>query len=100
VIADVLLGLVLIGLVVGVILLRRHLGTEEFRRGDLRRASLGLLMAIGPFFGVHPKPPEPEPAAVLTPKGEDDHDPLDAMGVELHDKRDAPAEPADEGDTR
>jgi hypothetical protein len=88
VITDVVLAVVLIALVVGLVLLRRHLGTEEFRRGDLRRASLGLLMAIGPFFGVHPKPPEPEPTAVLTPKGDDDDDPLDAMGVELHDKRD------------
>ena len=87
-ITDVTLGIVLIGLVVGLILLRRYLGTEQFRHGDLRRASLGLLMAIGPFFGVHPKPPEPEPTSVSTPKGDSDDDPLDAMGVELHDERD------------
>jgi hypothetical protein len=88
VITDVVLGVVLVALVVGLVMLRRYVGTEEFRRGDLRRASLGLLMAIGPFFGVHPKPPEPEPTSVLTAKGDDDDDPLDEMGVELHDQRD------------
>jgi hypothetical protein len=103
VITDVALGAVLIGLLVGLLLLRRYLGTESFRRSDLRRASFGLLMAIGPFFGVHPKPPEPEPPAVLTPKGEDGDDPLDAMGVELHDQRDTHDkhdERDDGGDTR
>jgi hypothetical protein len=95
VVADVVLAAVVVALLVGLVLLRRYLGTEAFRRGDLRRASLGLLMAIGPFFGVHPKPPEPEPSAVLTPKGDDEGNPdLEAMGVELHDERD-PKPPPD-----
>jgi hypothetical protein len=53
----------------------RYSRTEAFRRGDLRRATLSLLMTIGPFFGVHPERPEPEPTHVSTPKGDGD-DPL------------------------
>ncbi len=53
----------------------RYSRTDAFRTGDLRRASLGFLMIIGPFFGVHPKRPEPEPATISTPK-DDGEDPL------------------------
>jgi hypothetical protein len=66
---------VLVALLVGFGLFYRYSRTEAFRRGDLRRASFNLLLVIGPFFGVHPKPPEPEPTSVSTPKGDSD-DPL------------------------
>jgi hypothetical protein len=82
------LGGVLLALLVGFGLFYRYSRTEAFRHGDLRKATFGFLMIIGPFFGVHPKPPEPEPPAVLTPRGDTGEDPLHAMGVELHDERD------------
>jgi hypothetical protein len=72
---DLILGLVLLALVVGVLWLRRYVRTDAFRHSDLRRATFELLVVIGPFFGVRLKPPEPEPSAVLTPKGDDD-DPM------------------------
>jgi hypothetical protein len=71
---DIVLGAVLLALVAGVLWLRRYVRTDDFRRSDLRRATFELLVVIGPFFGVRVKPPEPEPTAVATPKG-DDEDP-------------------------
>jgi hypothetical protein len=53
----------------------RYSRTDAFRRGDLRKASFELLLMIGPFFGVHPKRPEPEPTTISTPKDDRD-DPL------------------------
>ena len=69
----------------------RYSRTDAFRHGDLRRASLGFLMIIGPFFGVHPRRPEPEPATISTPR-DDAEDPLNALGVRL------PEEPGSDGD--
>jgi len=68
---------VLVALIAGVVWFRRYSRTEAFRHGDLRRATFEFLVIIGPFFGVRVKPPEPEPPAVLTPKGDQD-DPLAA----------------------
>jgi len=73
----VVLSAVLVILVAGLAWFYRYSRTEAFRRGDLRRASFEFLVIIGPFFGVRVKPPDPEPAAVLTPKGDTD-DPLAA----------------------
>jgi len=70
-----ILSAVLLALVGLVLWFRRYARTEAFRRGELRRATFEFLVIIGPFFGVRVKPPEPEPPAVLTPKG-DTHDPL------------------------
>jgi hypothetical protein len=69
---DIVLGAVLLALVVFVLWLRRYVRTDAFRHSDVRRATFELLVVIGPFFGVRVKPPEPEPAAVMTPKGDDD----------------------------
>jgi hypothetical protein len=74
-VTNVILGAVLVALLVIFGLFYRYSRTDEFRRGDLRRATLSLLMTIGPFFGVHPKRIEPEPATISTPKDETD-DPL------------------------
>jgi hypothetical protein len=73
----VILSVVLVALVAGLVWFRRYSRTEAFRKGELRRATFEFLVIIGPFFGVRVKPPEPEPAAVLTPKG-DTEDPLAA----------------------
>jgi hypothetical protein len=72
----VVLGAVLLALLVVLGLFYRHSRTDAWRHGDLRRATFELLVVIGPFFGVRVKPPEPEPSAVMTPKGDSDDDPL------------------------
>ena len=74
VITNLILGIALIGLLAGVAVFYRYSRTDSWRHGDVRRATFELLLVIGPFFGVRVKPPEPEPPAVLTPKG-DDEDP-------------------------
>lgn len=71
VVVDAVLGAVLLALVLFVLWLRRYVRTESFRHSDLRRATFELLVVVGPFFGVRLTPPEPEPSAVLTPKGDD-----------------------------
>jgi len=73
--ANVILGAVLLALLVILATFYRYSRTDAFRHGDVRRATFELLVVIGPFFGVHPKPPEPEPTSVSTPKGDSD-DPL------------------------
>lgn len=45
----------------------RWSGTASFRRSEVRWAAVRFLMTVGPMFGVHIKPPRPEPPAVLTP---------------------------------
>ncbi len=66
----IVLGTVLAALVVGLGWFYRYSRTDAWRRGELRRATFEFLIVIGPFFGVRVKPPEPEPPAVLTPKGD------------------------------
>jgi hypothetical protein len=76
VVTNVILGAVLLALLAGFVAFYRYSRTEAFRHGDVRRATLSLLMTIGPFFGVHPERPEPAPTSVSTPKGDDEPDPL------------------------
>ena len=73
-----ILGAVLVALLIGFGAFYRYSRTDAWRHGDVRRATFELLLVIGPFFGVHPKPPEPEPPAVLTPRGDRD-DPLEGQ---------------------
>ena len=82
----IVLGAVLLVLLLIVVAFVRYSRTDAWRQGDVRRATFELLLVIGPFFGVHPKPPEPEPPAVLTPKG-DDEDP-NAERFRIGDERD------------
>jgi hypothetical protein len=70
----IILGAVLVALLLGLGVFYRYTHTEAWRRGEVRRATFELLLVIGPFFGVHPKKPEPEPTSVSTPKG-DSEDP-------------------------
>ncbi len=57
---------------------------------DLREAFVGLLMTVGPFFGVRYQPPRVEVPVVTTPASED-LDPATAH-------RDPPSEGADASD--
>ena len=69
----------------------RYSQTRAFQHGELKRATLEFLMVVGPFFGVHVKPPRPEPPAVLTPKGDEDEGP---HGFTIADSRDHPDDPS------
>ena len=71
-VADVVIGVALLVLLLGFAAFYRYSRTDAWRRGEVRRATFELLLVIGPFFGVRFKPPEPEPPAVLTPKGDQD----------------------------
>ena len=66
----IVLGAVFVALLVGLGMFYRYSHTEAWRRGELRKATFELLVVIGPFFGVRVKPPEPEPTAIATPKGD------------------------------
>jgi hypothetical protein len=70
----IVLGAAFLVLLAGLAAFYRYSHTDAWRHGEVRRATFELLLVIGPFFGVRVKPPEPEPPAVLTPKG-DDEDP-------------------------
>ncbi|HXA27302.1 MAG TPA: hypothetical protein VN193_01025 [Candidatus Angelobacter sp.] len=90
-VTNVILGAVLVGLLIGFAAFYRYSRTDAFRHGDVRRATFNLLLVIGPFFGVHPKPPEPEPTSIATPKG-DTEDPL-AERVQITTPGAEPEEP-------
>jgi hypothetical protein len=52
----------------------RYSRTPEWGDSDVRKAALGMLMAIGPLWGMHFKAPRPELPSVTTPG--DDPEPL------------------------
>jgi hypothetical protein len=75
--ATVIAALVVIAVVVWALGRRQsppHSGRAD---SDLRDAFVGLLMTVGPFFGVRYKPPRVEIPVVMTPAG-DDLDPATA----------------------
>jgi hypothetical protein len=63
------------------------------RDSSLRDAFVGILMTVGPFFGVRYRPPRVEVPVVTTPAVERDDDPYTAGAVSRppaeHDERDA-----------
>ena len=68
------------------------------RDSGVRDAFVGLLMTVGPFFGVRYQPPRVETPVVATPAG-DDLDPATAAPLLGHDGGPPPAAPLDgEGD--
>jgi hypothetical protein len=68
--------LVLVTTVIGVRSWRAR-GTEWGAESDLRDAFVGILMTVGPFFGVRYQPPRVEIPVVTTPAS-DDLDPATA----------------------
>ena len=69
------------------------------RESPLREAFVGMLVTVGPFFGVRYQPPHVEIPVVATPAG-DDLDPATAPPPLGHDGGPAPADagpPADDG---
>jgi hypothetical protein len=46
--------------------------TEKPRDSGLRDAFVGILMTVGPFFGVRYRPPRVEIPVVMTPSTESD----------------------------
>ncbi len=49
--------------------------TDRPRNSALRDAFVGILMTVGPFFGVRYRPPRVEIPVVTTPATENDDDP-------------------------
>lgn len=88
--AIVVAAVVLVALV-GWVLGRRqpppHGGRAD---SDLKDAFVGILMSVGPFFGVRYKPPRVEIPVVTTPAS-DDLDPATAPARPGDDSGDAPA---------
>jgi hypothetical protein len=55
------------------------------RDSPLKDAFVGILMTVGPFFGVRYQPPRVEIPVVMTPAGED-IDPATAGPRRAHDR--------------
>jgi hypothetical protein len=87
--AIVIAGLVVVA--VGMWMAGRRQSPPHSGRADsdLRDAFVGLLMTVGPFFGVRYKPPRVEIPVVTTPAPED-LDPATAPGRQSGDGRDRP----------
>ena len=67
----VLLGIVA-GLAGALVLVYRRTARPGWETSELRLGALAFIAAVGPFFGVHIRPPKPEPPAVTTPRHDDD----------------------------
>jgi hypothetical protein len=97
--AIVIAALVLIALAVWAAGRRQsppHSGRAD---SDLRDAFVGLLMTVGPFFGVRYQPPHVDIPVVMPPAG-DDLDPATAPRPAGVGEVDAPPEqPEDDGQT-
>lgn len=52
----------------------RHSRTPEWGDSETRKAFLGMLMAIGPFFGLRYEPRQPTPTEISTPYRGDEPD--------------------------
>lgn len=70
---------------------------EPRRENPLREAAIGILMTVGPFFGVRYKPPRVEIPVAATP-ADDDLDPATApKPVGWTEHEDPVLEPGDDG---
>lgn len=66
-VALIVLAAVAAALVVAIALFYRHSTSEAWATSETRGAFLGVILAIGPFFGVRARPARAElPAAVAT----------------------------------
>lgn len=75
--AIVVAALVLVSLLAWVLGRRRSPPPSGPADSDLKEAFVGILMSVGPFFGVRYKPPRVEIPVVTTPAS-DDLDPATA----------------------
>ena len=60
VIAAIVMAAVLVLLVLAFIAFVRYSRTPEWGDSDFRKAALGMLIGIGPLWGMHFKAPRPE----------------------------------------
>lgn len=66
-VALIVLSAVAAALVVAIALFYRHSTSDAWATSETRGAFLGVILAIGPFFGVRARPARAElPAAVAT----------------------------------
>jgi hypothetical protein len=77
---EIVLGVVLV-LMLGLFLwFYRYSRTLAWGESETRKAVLRMLVVIGPVFGMHYRPPRPEPPSVATP-GPDGEPPLPGVSV-------------------
>jgi hypothetical protein len=67
VITAIVLAAVLVLLVLAFIAFYRYSRTPEWGDSDVRKAALGMLVSIGPLWGMYFKAPRPELPTVTTP---------------------------------
>jgi hypothetical protein len=88
VIVTIVLTAVLAVLVLAFIAFYRYSRTPEWGDSDVRKAALGILVSIGPLWGMHFKAPRPELPTVTAPGPDpealptwgDDGEPPPALG--------------------
>ena len=87
-IVTIVLTAVLAVLVLAFIAFYRYSRTPEWGDSDVRKAALGILVSIGPLWGMHFKAPRPELPTVTAPGPDpealptwgDDGEPPPALG--------------------
>jgi len=89
VVAIVIAALVLVALVVWALARRAPSPPSGRADSDLRDAFVGILMTVGPFFGVRYQPPRVEIPVAATPAA-DDLDPATAPPRPGDEEKDAP----------
>ena len=66
-IAAIVLAAILAAMVLAFIAFYRYSRTPEWGDSDVRKAALGILVSIGPLWGMHFKAPRPELPTATTP---------------------------------
>jgi hypothetical protein len=89
VVAIVVVAVVLVVLVVWALVRRDPSPHNDHADSDLRDAFVGILMTVGPFFGVRYKPPRVEIPVAATPAA-DDIDPATAPPRPGDEEKDPP----------
>ncbi len=70
--AVVALSIVLAVLLVAFVSFFIHSRTLAWGNSETRKAVLRMLVVIGPYFGMHYRPPRPEVPTISTPAGDAD----------------------------
>lgn len=69
--AVIILGAVALILLVAFVVFYFYSRTLAWGESDTRKSILGMLMVVGPLFGMHYKKPHIEPPAISTKKKDD-----------------------------
>ena len=66
-IALIVLSVVLAAMIGGFLWFYYYSRTPAWGESETRKAMLNLLVVVGPIFGMHYRPPRPEPPTISTP---------------------------------